>query len=267
MQESNLPPSTLKCSDCDFVAADARAISEHFRETGHRWVGFPDPADDPSFRVTPFASGSLRARITVVFLVTVILLDVVAIWSDYSQITLLSRIGAGEAVADEILYANDNRQQTIGGFQLLLLVFTGIPFLMWMHRAHRNLPAIGARNLRFSPKWAVGGWFVPFLNLARPFQVMTEIWKGSSCAPTGDPDYPSVENRPASPPIGWWWAGWLTSYYLGDILLSSLGNAVFQSWAILASDAVDIFAAGLAILVVSRITAAQERTYANLQSA
>jgi Domain of unknown function (DUF4328) len=40
--------------------------------------------------------------------------------------------------------------------ELIGFVLTGIVFLMWIHRAYSNLPALGARNLETSPGWAVG---------------------------------------------------------------------------------------------------------------
>ena len=38
---------------------------------------------------------------------------------------------------------------------------TSIAFLMWIHRVQRNLPALGAGSLRFSPGWAVAYFFIP----------------------------------------------------------------------------------------------------------
>jgi hypothetical protein len=49
-------------------------------------------------------------------------------------------------------------------------------------RAYRNLPALGAESPRFSSGWAVGAWFVPFLNLVRPKQIMDDIWRASDPA-------------------------------------------------------------------------------------
>ena len=45
-----------------------------------------------------------------------------------------------------------------------------ITFLMWLHRASSNLASLGYINQRFSPGWAVGWWFIPFMNILRPFE-------------------------------------------------------------------------------------------------
>ena len=55
--------------------------------------------------------------------------------------------------------ASDNRQAAIGSIYLVLFVLTAILFLMWIHRAHRNLPSLGSSSLKYSPGWAVGGFF------------------------------------------------------------------------------------------------------------
>jgi hypothetical protein len=61
-----------------------------------------------------------------------------------------------------------------------------IIFCIWVHRASVNCHHFIASNrtpspsMRFSPGWAVGCWFVPFLNLWRPYQVIKEIWKVSA---------------------------------------------------------------------------------------
>ena len=57
----------------------------------------------------------------------------------------------------------------------LVWLGTATAVLMWVHRAYRNLPALGARDMAYSPGWAVGWWFIPFLNLVRPYQVVREI--------------------------------------------------------------------------------------------
>jgi len=49
---------------------------------------------------------------------------------------------------------------------------------MWMHRAYRNLPALGEQAMRWSPAWALGGWFVPFANLVIPYLCLRELWNG-----------------------------------------------------------------------------------------
>jgi predicted nucleic acid-binding Zn ribbon protein len=180
--------------------------------------------------VTPFSSGHLRAQLAVSFLVLGILLDVIALVSGYSQIALL--------------------------LQFLTFVVTGVFFLMWIHRAHRNLPALGAHGLEFSPRWAVGGFFVPFLNIVRPFEVVREIWKASS--PDVNVGDASSWQSSTSPLLGFWWGSWIVYNVLMSFRADSLDQLMIASRLNVLSDAVSAICAVLAIMIIRQTDARQE---------
>jgi hypothetical protein len=46
-------------------------------------------------------------------------------------------------------------------------------------RLYRNLPTLSTFTRRFTEGWAIGAWFVPFLNLVRPKQIIDDIWRGT----------------------------------------------------------------------------------------
>ena len=71
---------------------------------------------------------------------------------------------------------------------LLIGLGAAIAFLMWFHRAHRNLPALGNTKLKFTAGSAVGWWFFPILNCVLPYEAMQEIWKGSDPSNIWAPD-------------------------------------------------------------------------------
>jgi hypothetical protein len=95
------------------------------------------------------------------------------------------------------------------GFPVLLV--TGIVFLRWVHTACRVLTLTGTRQTKFTPGWAVGSWFIPFLNLARPYQILKDLWQRSSVQNL-DND-PSIEPTPVVLPV--WWTTYLTSGVFG----------------------------------------------------
>ncbi len=67
---------------------------------------------------------------------------------------------------------------------LLLLYFimacTTVPILMWVYRAHANLRESGMEELRHSPGWAVGSYFIPIANLFVPFSAMRALHNRSN---------------------------------------------------------------------------------------
>jgi Domain of unknown function (DUF4328) len=101
--------------------------------------------------------------------------------------------GSGVEVAGTVIVL-------LGAFVAVVgLVGGAIAVPMWMHRAFRNLPALGEQGLRWSPAWAAGGWFIPFANFVIPYQVIRELWSSSG---DGQP----LPQR--------YWAAWIGAYAL-----------------------------------------------------
>ena len=217
-----------------------------------------------------FVSLNTRSLVATALLVLFVTITLVAVVSDQAQISLLKRAIAEGGVSQAEADANDARQGTVAIAQILILIVAGVSFLVWFHRAHKNLPALGAAGLDYSPGWAVGGFFVPFLNLYRPFQVMREIWKASDPHTT---DSGSWRTAPSSPLVSLWWAFFLISGAAGYLLVtlggrdtSTVEGVLTMSRAALLSDILNIPDAVLAILLVRTITSRQEEKNGLLDS-
>ncbi len=150
------------------------------------------------------------------FLIGIAVLSVVSFGSGLLQQRLLAQIQQGVQVPQEIVEANDNRQFVIGMMELGSIVTTGILFLTWMRRAYNNVPAFGMEGPAYSPGWAVWGFFVPFLNLVRPYQVMKELWRASD---PGVRPGPGWVNARVSPLVGWWWGMYLIMNFMATIVM------------------------------------------------
>ncbi len=217
--------------------------------------------------VSPFAPADRAARWTKGLLLGMFVLSAVSVVSGFLQVELLSRAATGGILHAEAA-ANDSRQQLIGVLQIMLQLGTVVAFLIWFHRAHRNLPSLGARDLKYKPGWAVGGFFVPFLNLVRPLQVMREVWYGSDPSRVerdASFDGPSIRNQLGTPAlVGWWWALFLVSSLLGNISMRMAGapnprvdQLQAASVFLVLSDLIDLPSAFVAIRLVGRITSWQ----------
>lgn len=134
---------------------------------------------------------------------------------------------------------------------------TGVLFIAWLYTVHSSA-RMDRSTLERKSGWAIGGWFVPILNLWRPFQMVTDVRRGA----TGRSDV-AVSRRQ-----GWWWGTWLvvlvTSLYVNRLYgitdaapdgieyADALGAAAsFERY----SCAAGMLAAVLAILVVREIRA------------
>jgi hypothetical protein len=131
---------------------------------------------------------------------------VLSLASDVLQMQLLNSGSFSTTEAE----ANDTRQRVVGIIYLLAYVVTGVAFLKWIHRANFNVRGFGAQNLQFTPGRSIGYYFIPFLNLVRPYRAMKEIWQASK-----NPDEWSSQSAPSI--LGWWWALFLISGFLGQM--------------------------------------------------
>ena len=82
-----------------------------------------------------------------------------------------------------------------------------VVFCIWVHQAYANLIPLGSRRVRFTPGWAVGYFFIPFVNLVRGVQVMRDVWIESQPLPAERAEDATLVRR--APLVNGWWAMWL----------------------------------------------------------
>lgn len=90
----------------------------------------------------------------------------------------------------------------------------GITFVLWFRRAYFNLHQ-KLKTLEFGEGWAAGSWFVPFVNLVRPYKIMKELFTESSfwLKMKGVEGSKSQEQL-----ILPWWILWILTTVLGRIV-------------------------------------------------
>jgi len=150
---------------------------------------------------------------------------------------------------------------------LVLSLFAAVTFICWLYRVRTNTDAFGVQGLTWSPGWAIGCWFVPIGNLFIPMAVIGEIDRASAGQAA------RVENRPIDGrrlfvlwAVFWtlrWVAGFAT--FVGNFAIEGgtsaerTHNAGLVAALSFGAGAIDVAAAVIAILLVRRITANQER--------
>ncbi len=107
---------------------------------------------------------------------------------DYGSDSAVRAVEAAEGTSLTLYYAN-----------AAILFVTAAFFLVWVYRAHANVHALGFNELKFSPGWAVGWWFIPFFNLVQPARAMAPSCIGSprrAILPPGAPTSASGRSLP-----------------------------------------------------------------------
>ena len=185
-------------------------------------------------------------------------MGVVSMFSSLAQMSLLSSDTFSQAQAE----SNDARQQAVAVIYLCAFVLTGIAFLKWIHRANLNCHGFGAQGMVYSPGWSIGYYFIPILSLYKPYHAMKEIYAASRNPSTW-------QNEMSTPLLGWWWALWLISGFLGQasFRLTMAANTVellqASTTVSIIDDISQIILCIVAISLVSAVSMAQERLVGN----
>jgi hypothetical protein len=148
--------------------------------------------------------------------------------------------------------------------RLPLMLATAVAFCLWFYRAYKNLAFLRTPKLNYTPGWAAGAFFVPILQLFRPYQIAQETWQAS------DPDIltPFWWRAGRSWIIRCWWTFWIIGNILANIStrLTWAATTAPQIQAALAldmlSDIPEILAAGFVIGMILKI---QQRQALKLQ--
>ena len=179
------------------------------------------------------------------------------------QASLLTDLEGGVTVSRETFESNDALEQALFGLsQVAVYLLTAVVFLIWNSRVYRNLEALSRWRLAHGPGWAIGSWFVPFLNLLRPYQIMRETLWVSSYPELAD-DTPFGYTPPGTALLGFWWAGYLAMGIVGQIVFrvtlsaKSPGELLFASYIGAVADLVSFGAAILAIAIVGLVSSRQ----------
>jgi hypothetical protein len=272
-----VPPSSSQSESFELHAADEALSYPHKSSSGSmvkRQWGRSRPIEEStgSFPVegrvspSPPQSGAERkifsfskdptslTKFLKIMLWVLTALYVVGIFSDFAQLSLIS----SPNIPTDKAQSNDLRQNAIGIVQLAAYIITGITFLMWIHRANVNCRGLGAKDIKFTPGWAVGYYFIPILNLYKPYYAMKEIWQASQ-------NPVNWQGSPAGSLLGLWWILWLVSNFVGQasfrmsMRAESLDSIKSATVVAIASDLVEIPLCIVAVFLVATIYSFQKK--------
>lgn len=150
----------------------------------------------------------------------------------------------------------------LGLCQFGAAVLAAIAVCVWMHCAASNLRVFGHQGLQFSPAGAAGWWFVPFANLVKPYQAMSEIVRRSEPSSLSDGYWATSSNGTLSV----WWGTWIASNVIANVSMriddpgTSAGVSLVSSmcWAV---------AGALLVMTMRQVEASQDECDRRLRAA
>ncbi|MEL7122485.1 MAG: DUF4328 domain-containing protein [Bacteroidota bacterium] len=157
---------------------------------------------------------SQRGRIAQILLLVMLGLEVAMMISGLLQSSLLTKLENGDYVSDQAINLNDLREGVIGIAYFIAYVISAVVYIQWFRRAYYNLHQ-KVNVLTYTEGWAAGGWFVPFLNLVRPYQIMRELYVESKILLSRGQEERKSANLIF---INVWWGLWLVSNVYNNIV-------------------------------------------------
>lgn len=143
---------------------------------------------------------------------------------------------------------------TAGVLQSAIL-FQFIVLLMWIYRINSNTRSLGAAaDMKYTPGWSVGWFFIPIANIWKPYQVLKELWISNHHS-----HIPASDKKRGVTFVGWFWVVALISIGLGkgafrmNLRAKELPDFILANKITTLADISDFPFYILTIILVSRI--------------
>ncbi|MFV0599213.1 MAG: DUF4328 domain-containing protein [Bacteroidales bacterium] len=155
-----------------------------------------------------------RAKYAITLIKVVLAINIISIISWYFQYDLLQTFGNDGGFSFEKAESNDLRVQFLSISYSGFFIISAITFIMWFRRAYHNLHQ-KISYLSWKEGWASGAWFVPFLNLYRPYQIMMELYKDTIELLKKKDN--NLASKLTTNYVNLWWSLWIISNILSNI--------------------------------------------------
>jgi hypothetical protein len=209
----------------------------------------------------PLRPNAQRARTAIALIWVVMAFDVAILVSSYMEHDLLSSWQAGTAISEEVAEANDARQLVIGLLRTAAFIISAVTFIQWFRRAYFNL-GMRVKPLNESEGMAAGYWFIPIMNLFKPYRMMMELH--GRTAELVAPMAPDPVRARSQDHITVWWVFWVASNIMGQVVFRVSGDAntidELANIAVISmvDAALSLPLAILAVLVIKRYAALEQ---------
>jgi len=196
--------------------------------------------------VAPYFSLQRISKRLVLLLIVQIFISLILIPVDYYNSDLLYKT----STTDE----EENTLLIIGLLYILraaISVAGWVVFFYWFYRAYKNLPALGANALKFTPRRVIVYFFIPIINLWKPYSAAKEIWNNSDPNALLSTEQEGHRMQTSEIVIFWWITSLISSFLF---IFATTGSNIINSAAAILTIASEI----LLILLVKKVSSKQE---------
>jgi Cof subfamily protein (haloacid dehalogenase superfamily) len=159
-------------NDEDGVALAIERLIHEPSETIHTEAAVTDSTPRDFSRV--YRSAHARSRITTILLGVIAFIAIFSVIQDGQGFGVIEDAKMGILLPDEAV-AYDTGMAHLYSASLALTLMAAIAFLAWLSRTVDNTPVLRGGVPSVTPRWSIGWWFVPFVNLVKPYQIVREV--------------------------------------------------------------------------------------------
>jgi hypothetical protein len=153
----------------------------------------------------PYRPSARRARAAIWFFRAVAALGVPYVAAGFWRLSQPEVLILSIDIAPRPLVLSAAALALMGALSVVTRLCALATFVTWLYWVTQNLPGLGVAEPGVTPGWAVGCWFVPFLNCIAPCLVVQRVWQAS------DPDHENASKPGASrwPLLYAWWTAFI----------------------------------------------------------
>jgi len=201
-----------------------------------------------------------RAKQAILLIAIVMFVQFIAIISDFVKYLLLDDAYNGAGLSYEEANSIDQRQLIIAIIFFCAQIISSIYFIKWFRRAYFNLHQ-KINNLNFTEGWAAGAWFVPIVNILRPYNIMAELYTKTKEYINRNTDSNKISINKNSIII--WWTLWITQNVFERINFQYTRN-INSLEDLITSTKLDIISGGI-LLILGIITIRVIQEYSSIE--
>ncbi len=205
---------------------------------------------------------SQRAKNSLIAFYLLGVIQIAFMISSFLQYLLLKRMQNGNYTQQEAT-TNDIRHQIIAYADTAVYIACIVFFILWFRRAYNNLNLSNKAYTKYAEGWAAGAWFVPFINLARPYFIMQEIW-----VKTQEATHNLITHKNGKI-IGWWWVIWIinnigTNFINRYFKETDVEELITSTSASIIFNFIELVALVLLIIIIKNIMVFEKNLQASL---
>jgi hypothetical protein len=110
-----------------------------------------------------------------VVVIVMIIISVLAIGTEYLSYRDYSSL-AYDVPFEDVFFISDLLSFFVRMIGLVVSIVYVVLFFIWIYRLNKNLRTLSDMNMKFTPGWSVGWFFIPFANFFMPYRVVKELW-------------------------------------------------------------------------------------------